>query len=178
MTVADVPEVHAIEAATFAIPWSQESLLHEMEGNACARYLVAEGGQGEVVGYAGAWIIFDEGHITNVAVEAASRGRGIGRALMRALMGYASNLGVGYLTLEVRRGNRTAQALYQSLGFVELSVRKRYYEDNGEDALLMVCDHLPPADEDFSEENFEVRLDGRGAYPTEPSQPEAKPDRT
>ena len=150
MTLADATAVHAIEAATFAIPWSLQSFEEEMTRNACARYLVAED-NGQVVGYAGAWMIFEEAHITNVAVEKNRRGQGIGRALMVALMQYAANLGVQYMTLEVRRSNLTAQALYQSLGFIQLSVRKHYYEDNGEDALLMVCDHMPPADEEFTE---------------------------
>ena len=66
-------------------------------------------------------------------------------------MQYLSNLGASYATLEVRRSNLRAQSLYQSLGFVQLGVRKRYYEDNREDALLMVCDHMPPADPDFEE---------------------------
>ena len=151
MTVADVPQVSVIEAATFATPWSARSFQEEMERNACARYLVAEEDDGTVVAYGGAWIIFDEGHITNVAVEKSRRGEGIGRALMVALMQYTANLGVNYLTLEVRRSNQVAQSLYKSFGFVELGVRKRYYEDNGEDALMMVCDHLPPVEEDFSE---------------------------
>ena len=150
MTLADVEAVQAIEQATFAMPWSLQSFRDEMERNACARYLVAED-NGQVVGYAGAWMIFEEAHITNVAVEKNRRGQGIGRALMVALMQYAANLGVQYMTLEVRRSNLTAQALYQSLGFIQLSVRKHYYEDNGEDALLMVCDHMPPVDQEFSE---------------------------
>lgn len=150
MTAADVMQVHAIEQATFAMPWSYQSLMDEMERNACARYLVAEDG-GAIIGYAGAWVIFEEAHITNVAVCAGRRGGGVGRALMAALMQYLSNLGAAYVTLEVRRSNKVAQALYQSLGFVELGVRKRYYEDNGEDALLLVCDRLPPVEEDFTE---------------------------
>ncbi|MEA5144943.1 MAG: GNAT family N-acetyltransferase, partial [Candidatus Limiplasma sp.] len=79
------------------------------------------------------------------------RGQGIGKQLMLALMQYAANLGADYLTLEVRRSNTVAQALYKKLGFMELAVRKRYYEDNGEDALLLVCDHMPPVEADFSE---------------------------
>lgn len=151
MTVADVPEVHALEEAIFAMPWSYQSLMEEIERNACARYLVALNGEGRVIGYAGAWIIFDEGHVTNVAVDSAYRGQGVGRALMRALLQYAANLGAQYLTLEVRKSNRTAIGLYEKLGFAPLGVRKRYYEDNGEDALLLVCERMPPVDEDFSE---------------------------
>ena len=162
MTVDDVPQVHAIEEATFAMPWSRQSFMEEMTRNVCARYLVAVDEHGAIVAYGGAWIILDEAHVTNVAVEESRRGQGIGRKLMRALMQYASNLGAQYLTLEVRRSNVRAQGLYRSLGFVELGVRKRYYEDNGEDALLMVCDHLPPAEEDFSEEPQAGRGDGEG----------------
>lgn len=151
MTVADVSQVHAIEEATFAMPWSRQSILDEMERNACARYLVAEEADGAIIAYGGVWVIFDEGHITNIAVVQHRRGEGIGKRLMTELMQYAANLGVQYLTLEVRKSNKVAQSLYQSLGFVELGVRKRYYEDNGEDALLLVCDHMPPVDENFSE---------------------------
>ena len=150
MTLADVPAVHAIELATFAQPWSMQSFTEEMERNKCARYLVAER-DGRVLAYAGVWCIFEEGHITNVAVLQSERGQGVGEALTRALMQYAANLGVQYLTLEVRRGNLVAQGLYKKLGFVELGVRKRYYEDNGEDALLMLCEHMPPVQEDFEE---------------------------
>ena len=151
MTAADVPQVHAIEVATFASPWSAQSLLDEMERNTFARYLVAEEPDGSIIGYAGVWAIFEEGHITNIAVEASHRRQGIGRALLAALMQYAANLGVQYLTLEVRRGNLAAQELYKSFGFVKLSVRKNYYEDNGEDALLMVCDSMPPVEDGFEE---------------------------
>ncbi len=150
MTLADVPAVHAIESATFAMPWPEGSFRKEMTENKTARYLVAERA-GEVIAYAGAWLILDEGHITNIAVKQSERGQGVGRAVTEALMQYAANLGVAYMTLEVRKSNLAARCLYESLGFVELAVRKRYYEDNGEDALLMVCDHMPPADPDFTE---------------------------
>lgn len=150
MTLADVEQVHAIEVRTFAEPWSVQSFRDEMERNVCARYIVAED-NGRLIGYAGAWFILDEGHITNVAVIMEARGQGIGAGLMKALMQYAANMGVQYMTLEVRKSNLTAQKLYRKLGFVELGVRKRYYEDNGEDALLWVCDHMPEVDPDFSE---------------------------
>ena len=150
MTLDDLDAVAAIEAATFPTPWSRDSFRQELERNVAARYLVAEM-DGQVVGYAGAWIILDESHITNIAIEESRRGLGYGRALTTALMQYLSNLGAAYATLEVRRSNLRAQNLYKSLGFVELGVRKRYYEDNREDALIMVCDHMPAADPDFEE---------------------------
>jgi ribosomal-protein-alanine N-acetyltransferase len=150
MALGDVPQVHALETATFAEPWSYQSFVDEMKKNACARYLVAEAG-GEILAYAGAWLIFEEGHITNIAVKEAARGKGIGERITRALMQYAANLGVAYMTLEVRRSNLAAQGMYKKLGFAELGVRKRYYEDNGEDALLMVCEGMPEVEEEFEE---------------------------
>ena len=150
MTIGDVPAVAAIEAATFPTPWSEDAFRKEITDNPVARYLVAEK-DGAVIGFAGAWIILDESHITNIAILAEHRGNGYGRALTAALMQYLSNLGAAYATLEVRKSNVTAQNLYKSLGYVSVGVRKRYYEDNGEDALLMVCEHMPEADPDFTE---------------------------
>ncbi len=151
MRTADVDEVTAIEEATFARPWSRDSFLREMEKNPAARYLVAEK-DGKIIGYAGAWVILDECHITNIAVSESERGRGTGRKLTEALMRYVSNLGAAYATLEVRVSNTRAQHLYASLGFISVGKRKRYYEDNGEDAFLMVCEHMPEVDPDFEEE--------------------------
>lgn len=151
MTLADVDGVHAIEEATFPRPWTREDFVKEMTQNACARYLVAEQA-GEIVGFAGAWIVLDEAHITNIAVAKARRGQGVGKALTRGLLQYAANLGVVYATLEVRRSNGVAQGLYKGLGFVYVGLRKRYYEDNGEDAFIFCCDHMPAADPDFEEE--------------------------
>ena len=149
MTAADVDGVAAVEAATFPTPWSRDAFESEMR-NVAARYLVAEK-DGKIIGYAGAWIILDESHITNIAVLKEERGQGIGRALTAGLLQYLSNLGAAYATLEVRKSNEVAQNLYKSLGFIKLGVRKRYYEDNGEDAFIMVCDHMPEANPDFEE---------------------------
>ena len=150
MTLRDVDAVHAIEAATFSKPWTREDFVKEMTQNACARYLVAECG-GEIVGFAGAWIVLDEAHVTNIAVRSDHREKGIGKQLTKALVQYAANLGVNYMTLEVRRSNTVAQNLYQALGFEYVGVRKRYYEDNGEDAFLFVCQHMPAVEMDFEE---------------------------
>ncbi len=150
MKTEDIEQVYQIETATFAMPWSRTSFEQELNTNPCARYLVAQK-DGRIIGYAGAWLVIDEGHVTNIAVDKSFRGQGIGRLLTTSLMQYASNLGIAYLTLEVRAGNLVAQNLYKSLGFIKVSVRKKYYEDNGEDGWLMVCDHLPPAQSDFTE---------------------------
>jgi len=151
MRLKDVDSVAAIEEAVFARPWSRESFRQELTRNAVARYLVAERG-GEILGYAGAWVILDESHITNIAVREDARGQGIGKKLTAELLQILSNLGAGYATLEVRVSNERAQNLYRSLGFISVGKRKRYYEDNNEDAFLMVCEHLPEADPDYSEE--------------------------
>ena len=150
MTMDDVDGVAAVEAATFPTPWSREAFASEMK-NVAARYLVAEK-DGKIIGFAGAWIILDESHITNIAVLKDERGQGVGRQLTHGLLQYLSNLGAAYATLEVRKSNEVAQNLYKSLGFIKLGVRKRYYEDNGEDALIMVCDHMPDAEPDFEED--------------------------
>lgn len=150
MTLDDVPQVHDIELHTFHTPWTYQSFVDEMTTNKCARYMVAEE-NGRVIAYAGAWLVFEEGHITNIAVAEAARGRGVGTQVTRALMQYAANMGVEYMTLEVRKSNLVAQKMYKSLGFIELGVRKRYYEDNGEDAYLLVCQTMPVPDPTFYE---------------------------
>ncbi len=119
MRLKDLDEVTALEAATFARPWSRESFRQELTRNVAARYLVAEE-DGRVIGYAGAWIILDESHITNIAVEKDARGRGVGRLLTGELLALLSNLGASYATLEVRVSNRVAIRLYESLGFVSV----------------------------------------------------------
>lgn len=153
MSADDLDTVVGIEQDTFATPWSLKSFQSELN-NVAARYLVAEL-DGSVIGYAGAWIILDESHITNIAIAETFRGRGYGRLLTVALLQYLSNLGASYATLEVRVSNLRAQALYKSLQFVSVGKRKRYYEDNGEDAFLMVCEHMPEADPDFEEAETE-----------------------
>lgn len=150
MCLKDVDAVAAIERAVFAHPWSRDSFRQEKTRNAAARYLVAEE-RGEIIGYAGAWVILDESHITNIAVREDCRGRGIGRKLTETLLRTLSSLGAAYATLEVRESNLRAQQLYKSLGFVSVGRRKRYYEDNNEDAFLMVCQSMPEADPDYEE---------------------------
>ncbi len=150
MTLNDIDDVHRIEADSFTTPWSRGAFEDELTENKCARYLVAES-NGEIVAYAGAWMVLDECHITNIAVRRDKRGKGYGRLITQSLIQYVTNLGASFATLEVRRSNLTAQSLYRSLGFLQVGCRRRYYEDNGEDAILMACQALPPVEPDFTE---------------------------
>ena len=142
MTLQDVDAVWEIEKQSFAIPWSRDAFVTEVTENKCARYLVVRE-DGAPVAYAGMWLVLDEAHVTNIAVRSDMRGRGLGEAVARALMQLAADTGIRYMTLEVRRTNLVAQSLYKKLGFVEVGFRKRYYADNNEDALVMVCEDLP-----------------------------------
>ncbi|MCL6611035.1 MAG: ribosomal protein S18-alanine N-acetyltransferase [Peptococcaceae bacterium] len=129
-------QVMAIELKSFPIPWSHRTFMFEVTENDFAFYIVALL-NGRVAGYAGMWIVLDEAHVTNVAVHPELRGRGVGRALMTELLGRAAVLGADRITLEVRVSNRAARSLYKSLGFVEKGLRRKYYSDNNEDAVIM-----------------------------------------
>lgn len=135
MTAEHVSSVWEIEKGSFSSPWSRESFEMELD-NDHARYVIAKEGE-EVVGYAGYWRIYDEAHVTNVAIRKDRRGKGYGKALMIRLMDLAAAEGVGAMTLEVRVTNLTARHLYDELGFLSAGVRPGYYEDNGEDAVIM-----------------------------------------
>ncbi len=133
----------AIEQEAFAEPWTRADYLEEAARPiAHILALVDEKGAEDaplLLAYAGFWQVLDEADINNVAVAAAQRGRGYGRQLLQAVLARALNLGCKRLTLEVRPSNAPALALYQSLGFVVCGRRSGYYQDNGEDALLMEC---------------------------------------
>jgi [ribosomal protein S18]-alanine N-acetyltransferase len=135
MKIEDIDEVLVIEALSFATPWSREAFTMEICDNRCARYLVAKGTK--VLGYVGMWIIMDEGHITNIAVHPDYRGNKIGEALLKAIIKLASSIGITQMTLEVRKSNKIAQNLYLKLGFEVCGIRKKYYSNNKEDALIM-----------------------------------------
>lgn len=136
MTLADLDEVLAVENLSFTTPWSRQSFHYELAENPRALYLVARE-DGNLAGYIGMWIVFDEGHITNLAVHPGHRRRGVATLLLDALTAVAKERGVTRLTLEVRRSNVAAQLLYARYGFVCSGVRRHYYRDNNEDALIM-----------------------------------------
>jgi ribosomal-protein-alanine N-acetyltransferase len=95
-----------------------------------------------IVGYAGLWLMTDEAHITTIAVDPDYQGNGIGELLLLGLIDRAQQIGAHWLTLEVRVTNQVAQALYEKYTFKEMGLRRRYYSDNGEDALVMWTDPI------------------------------------
>ena len=135
MTKRDIARVYEIEVQSFRSPWSKLSLLGELH-NSVARYLVAEE-EGRIVGYGGMWVLFDEAHITNIAIAPEKRGLHLGRYLMYGMMVKALECGAERMTLEVRETNVRAQNLYYSFDFEKEGFRKRYYEDTGEGAYLL-----------------------------------------
>lgn len=141
MQPGDVDAVAAIEAISFSMPWSRESFAQELEENDLAHYLVVEA-DGKVVGYAGMWIILDEAHVTNIAMLPEYRGLGLGEKLVSTLMEQARSLGAVCMTLEVRKSNAGAQRFYGRLGFIPRGLRRQYYTDTQEDAIIMWKDAL------------------------------------
>jgi ribosomal-protein-alanine N-acetyltransferase len=125
-----------IEEEAYPRPWSANLFLSELAQRSSRRYTVGSIGP-IVVGYAGLMIVDDEGHITTLTVDPGWHHRGIGTVLLADLARAALGLGIRHLTLEVRVGNDPAQALYRRFGFAPVGVRKNYYAETGEDAIIM-----------------------------------------
>ncbi|HET7615851.1 MAG TPA: ribosomal protein S18-alanine N-acetyltransferase [Bacillales bacterium] len=136
MTLEDLEAILKIEHASFPKPWSRTAFYNEVVNNQFATYLLLEVEE-EVIGYCGIWVIIDEAHITNIAVLPAYRGKKYGDALFRKAMEVAKQHGAKTMTLEVRVSNEVAQRMYRKFGFEDGGIRKNYYTDNGEDALVM-----------------------------------------
>lgn len=136
MQMADIDQICGIEEEAFASPWTAAAFQNELANNLFARYVVMEW-NGEIIGYGGMWLITDEAHITNIAVRSDYRGRKLGEKLLRELQDTARVMGASRMTLEVRVSNHVAQRLYKKMGFIPTGVRKGYYSDNMEDALIM-----------------------------------------
>lgn len=128
-----LPALVRIEQQCFRAPWN-ESMLREELGKGI--FLVAEQ-NGEAVGYVGCQTVLDEGYITNVAVSPGARRQGVGRALISALAKRATEIGMTFITLEVRVSNEAAIALYTEAGFERAGLRKNFYSAPSEDAVLM-----------------------------------------
>lgn len=149
MTMEDIPAICEIEQEAFTTPWTAGAFQNELTSNQFARYMVMEI-NGEVAGYGGMWLIMEEAHVTNVAVLKKYRGKKLGERLMRELQNTASFFGAVRMTLEVRPSNHVAKALYEKLGFYSVGIRRGYYTDNREDAVIMWAD-LPKYQHNLNE---------------------------
>lgn len=129
-------EVAALERSCFSQPWSKSLLAGELD-NEGSKFFVAVDDSGQVLGYAGAKFVCDEGYITNVAVFPRHRGNGIAQALVRRLIRAGREKNLRFISLEVRKSNTAAISLYKKLRFAEVGQRKDFYLAPKEDALIM-----------------------------------------
>jgi len=139
MHTDDIGRISEIERECFPTPWTEEAFHNELVHNHFAHYIVMLW-RGEIIGYAGLWTIMDEAHVTNIALREAYRGRKLGERMLRELFTSAVRRGMKRITLEVRVSNVVAQRLYEKFGFRAEGVRRGYYSDNGEDAIIMWAD--------------------------------------
>ncbi|MCA1553570.1 MAG: ribosomal protein S18-alanine N-acetyltransferase [Chloroflexi bacterium] len=179
LAVSDIDEIMAIEREAFSAPWTPSAYRHELLRNEMARYYVVRQHHAPVhartrsplrsllaksppsgasalppiLAYGGFWIMVDEAHISTIASAHEWRGKGLGELLLIGMIEHAHEFGVEKVTLEVRVSNTVAQNLYHKYGFEVEGRRRRYYSDNGEDALIMTT---PPIYEDAFERRLEA----------------------
>ncbi len=139
LTEEMLPQVLELEKLCFSLPWSRDAFLPELTDPACC--WLAALAEGQVAGYAGMRTVLDEGYISNIAVSPAHRKRGLGMALVQAMLREGERRRLSFLTLEVRVGNEEARRLYARAGFREVGLRPGYYEKPREDALLMTYEY-------------------------------------
>lgn len=148
MGLADLDEVMKIETVSFPTPWARPLYEHEILNRlddsvpVVARYRDQE----EILAHAVWWLVADECHLANLAVAVEHRGKGVGDALLRACLLDALRRRLQYVVLEVRQTNRVAQRLYEKYGFRTIAIRQKYYQDNDEDAFVMMLSPLPEVD--------------------------------
>jgi ribosomal-protein-alanine N-acetyltransferase len=165
MRVYDIPQVMAIERESFPLPWPERAYHYELSKNHNSHYVVLRRAQRPsatrawqplkrlwqprprlpVLGYGGFWMIAGEAHVSTLAVATAWRKRGLGELLLWSMLGRAAAMGAFEATLEVRVTNEGAQKLYQKYGFETVGRRRRYYQDNGEDAWIMTVNDFAGA---------------------------------
>ncbi|HEX3037025.1 MAG TPA: ribosomal protein S18-alanine N-acetyltransferase [Thermodesulfobacteriota bacterium] len=132
----DLDDVMKIEEACFPTPWPRQIFEMELESTRSHMRVARVGGV--TAGYIVAWMVYDEIHILNIAVHPDFRRMGLGEALLRDCLDHFFTKGAKHAILEVRRGNLSAQKLYEKLGFKAIGVRRKYYSDTGEDAIVMM----------------------------------------
>lgn len=146
MKLEDVPRVHEIDVLSFTLPWSEKSYAFELLQNPTTLAIVAEilpqDKKPIVIGMAIVWVVVDEAHIATIAIHPDFRGHKYGTKLLAETLRQVIRQGVRLATLEVRVHNQLAQKLYIKFGFKVVGVRRHYYKDNNEDAVLMTADDL------------------------------------
>ncbi|MBL8941675.1 MAG: ribosomal protein S18-alanine N-acetyltransferase [Myxococcales bacterium] len=143
-SVADLDGIAAVEAASFEAPWSRELFAQELE-RPIARVLVADDDDDEVLGFACWWSVVDEAHLLRIAVDPRARRAGLGARLLAAVLRDATVGGCARVELEVGRRNVAALRLYIAAGFVEVGVRRGYYQHPPDDAVLLRAELVAPA---------------------------------
>jgi ribosomal-protein-alanine N-acetyltransferase len=136
MILADLERVVAIEKQSMPSPWSRE-LFEEELNRTQANYFVVEE-EGTLGGYIGYWEAPEEAHIITLAIAPIFRNRGLGKRMMDHFLAFAARKGARLATLEVREGNEAGRRLYEKCGFRMVAIRKKYYSDNLEDAVVMI----------------------------------------
>jgi ribosomal-protein-alanine N-acetyltransferase len=141
MTLEDIPTVHIIDTLSFSLPWPENSFRFELTGNSVSRSWVAES-EGRLAAMLVLWVIVDEAHIATIATHPDFRRQGIGEKLLITALQSAREEGASHAFLEVRSANTAAQAMYKKYGFIVAGIRRGYYKDNNEDAVLMDLEDL------------------------------------
>lgn len=143
MTGKDIREVMEIEEACFNVPWSKRMFLAELNGNPFSHMYVARIlERDEIAGYVCSWLVFEEFHLMNLAVDPRWRREGIGEDLLRWALANGREAGAKRATLEVRSSNEAARELYEKVGFMAMSIRRNYYNNPKEDAVIMCMDNI------------------------------------
>jgi len=133
----DVTGILEVEAESFSNPWTREMYDWELQNLAVCHIYVARTDEYHVAGFCAFWLVVDEIHINNIAIRPTLRGQGMGTALLHHVLQEGRRLGARRATLEVRTSNRDAQRLYERLGFSAAGVRRRYYSNPVEDAVIL-----------------------------------------
>ena len=138
----DLEGVLAVESESFTNPWTRDMYAWELQNRSMCHILLVRTPDCRVAGFCAFWLVFDEVHINNIAMRPGFRAQGIGTALLRQVLAEGQQLGARRATLEVRASNAGARRLYERMGFYVAGVRRNYYSDPVEDALILWCDEL------------------------------------
>ena len=137
MEVDDLNRILDLERLCFSSPWSKDDFLYELNENPFGYYVVLKE-LDKILAYLGLWMDEDRAQITTIGVDPEHRGKGYAKTLMVHMLDVCSSKGVKIYSLEVRVSNQAAISLYQRFGFIQVGLRKAYYQDNHEDAYLMI----------------------------------------